>query len=594
MSTPQQPQYPPYDPGRHAQPQRQYPAGPGTPYGTPPGYVPQEGPVPQLPPMQGMPPNRPRRKMPTWLVITIALLVAVALNIAIIFGITKGVAQLIRSAGEYGSTNNGFTVHSATPPPEPAARPDSVSAAFDKYYTQQYVWKSCDQGDGCATFTAPSDWSDPDSKPIELHAAIHFAEDYAMGTLFINPGGPGASGADWLNDFVEYTATDDLREHYDIIGFDPRGVADSTPITCGTDTTLLDDYFLADPITADNLDQSRAIAQRFADACRTSSGDIIDHVDTQSVARDLDMLRALAGQTRLNYLGFSYGTYIGSTYAALFPKQTGRIVLDGAINPTEDSATSTIEQAVGFEKALATYLNDCIKNDGSCPFKGMDTNQATKEIQSWLATADTKPWPTSSGKRVNGITMMYGIILPLYSEDNWTYLTQAFKELKDTGKADTLLLLADTYLGRNENGKYTDNSMEANLAVNCLDDPPTSDMARQEAIAKELGEKAPTFGRFMTYGNIGCEALKQDRSGIGKLDYSAPGASPILVVGTTGDPATPYQAAVNLAKLLESGVLLTYKGEGHTAYTYTNSCVAETVDDFLIHGKVPSSDVTCG
>ncbi|TPF94840.1 alpha/beta hydrolase [Bifidobacterium sp. UTBIF-78] len=548
--------------------------------------------------------------MPTWLVIVIAIVVAIALNIAIIFGITKGVGALIRSAGDYVNSFHidDMTVHGTTPAPAPAARPDSVGAAFDKYYTQGYSWKPCDQGDACATFKAPSDWSDPNSSPIELHAAIHFADDMAMGTVFVNPGGPGASGADWLNDFVKYTATDDLRGSYDIIAFDPRGVADSTPVTCGDDPKLLDEYFLADPITAGNIDQSRALADRFGAACRASSSGIIDHVDTQSVARDLDMMRALAGQNYLNYLGFSYGTYIGSTYAALFPKQTGRIVLDGAINPAEDASTSTIEQAVGFENALTSYLDDCLKHDGTnggsddsdgngssaCPFKGMDAAGAKQRIQSWLSEADRRPWPTSSGKTVNSVTMMYGIIMPLYSQENWSYLTKAFGELASEGKADTLLFLADTYLGRAPNGTYTDNSMEANLAVNCLDDPATSDMDKEAEIAKELNDRAPTFGRFMAYGNIGCEALRQDRSHIERLDYSAPGADPILVVGTTGDPATPYQSAVNLANLLSSGVLLTYKGEGHTAYSRTNSCVADVVDDYLTKGEAPKQDVTCG
>jgi pimeloyl-ACP methyl ester carboxylesterase len=306
------------------------------------------------------------------------------------------------------------------------------------------------------------------------------------------------------------------------------------------------------------------------------------------------MMRALMGENQLDYLGFSYGTFIGTTYAAMFPKQVGRLVLDGAIDPNEDSSTSTIGQAVGFEDALGTYLQDCISNDSSCPFAGQSTDEAVSQIQAWLKRAETDPWPTSSSETVNGITMMYGIILPLYAEDNWTYLTQAFEELKSTGKADTMMFLADTYLGRSENGTYTDNSMESNLAVNCLDSPPTSNANEERRIAKELNDKAPTFGRFMAYGNIGCEALKQDRSNIEKLDYSASGAAPILVVGTTGDPATPYQAAVNLAKQFDAGVLLTYKGEGHTAYAYTNSCVANTVDDYLVKGTVPKDDVTCG
>lgn len=167
------------------------------------------------------------------------------------------------------------------------------------------------------------------------------------------------------------------------------------------------------------------------------------------------------GEDQLDYLGFSYGTYIGSTYAAMFPEQIGRLVLDGAIDPNEDTNTAAIEQSVGFEKALKAYLNDCIGNDGSCPFAGMTTDTAMRQIQHWLSTADTNPCPTSGGATVNGMTMMLVTILPLYSEDNWIYLTQAFRELTTTGKADAMLLLVDAYLGRDERGAYTDNSMEA-------------------------------------------------------------------------------------------------------------------------------------
>lgn len=575
MSYPQQPQYPQQGPQYNSPYPSRY-------YGSP------------VPPYYGGP-TPPRKKMPTWAVIVIAVVVAIAVNIAVIVGLAHGFSSLIRNLNNYDRVQQDKgDARSSEPNPDPAGRPDSIDAAFDSYYTQDYTWEPCEQGDACTTLTAPSDWSNAKSDPIKLHLAIHYAEGKSSkGYLFINPGGPGGSGADYLQDFIEHTATDYLKDNYDIIGFDPRGVADSTPVYCGQDSKLLDEFFLSDPVTEKNLDESRATAATFAKACRESSGDILDHVDTQSVAHDLDVMRALVGDDQLDYLGFSYGTYIGSTYAAMFPKRVGRFVLDGAVDPQADSATATIEQSVGFENALKTYLNDCITNDGSCPFKGKTVDDAVKQVQGWLNTADTKPWPTSSGDTVNGITMMYGIITPLYSENNWPYLTQAFEELANSGKADTMMFLADTYLGRDDNGKYTDNSMESNLAVNCLDDPPTSDMNEQKRIAQELNTQSPTFGRFMAYGNIGCEALKQDRSNIKKLDYSASGAAPIVVVGTTGDPATPYQSAVNLSKLLESGVLLTYKGEGHTAYTYSNSCVANAVDDYLVDGTVPKDGTTC-
>ena len=583
------------------QPYGQQPYGyPGQPEGgaTPPPYSPYYGQPPYGQPPYGQPPygqpgygqptEPPKRgKMPVWAVVFTAVLVALALNIAIIGTIGHGIATLIRSA-------NG-TVQSSPQPqeiPGPAARPDSVDAAFDSYYTQTLDWQSCDEADACATIQAPSNWSDPDSAPIDLELAIHYATGSSQGTLFINPGGPGGSGVDYLESFLEYTATDLLIDNYDIVGFDPRGVADSTPIRCGNDPTLLDRTFVADPTTTENIDQMRSIAAQFAEACRASNGDLLDHVDTQSVARDLDLMRALAGQDQLDYLGFSYGTLIGTTYAALFPQQVGRMVLDGAIDPTQSAADAVISQSEGFEQSLRTYLTDCIDNDDACPFTG-SVDEAIVEIQGWLTQADSQPLPTNERYDVKGITMMYGIITPLYSSDNWPYLTQAFSEIKHSGTANVMLLLANSYLERSDDGEYESNSMEANVAVNCLDDPQPSDMAEQEKIARQLNEKSPTFGRYMAYGNVICEALAQDRSGIEQLDYSAPGAAPILVVGTTGDPATPYQNAVNLANLLESGMLLTDEGETHTAYTYTNSCVASAVDDYLINGTPIKDGVTC-
>lgn len=585
MSEPQQPiSFNPGDqqPYGRSQPESQH-AYP--PYGQS-GYQPR-------PPYYGYVPPRPHSSLAAWAVVLIAIATAFSLMaaVALVPAVMNTDTMTVSINNSNGTTGDGSQGGDGSD--TPGARPDSVDAAFNDYYTQSVTWKSCAQGDACATLKAPSDWSDAKSTPISLHLAIHHATKESKGTLFINPGGPGASGADFLNDFLSFSATNRLKENYDIVGFDPRGVGDSTAVSCGTDTSLLDDYFLAPPATDKNLQQLRSLSERFAKACRDSSpDDIVDHADTQSVARDLDMMRAVLGSDHLDYLGFSYGTFIGATYAALFPEQTGRLVLDGAVDPQEDTSEQTINQSVGFENALKAYLKDCIDNDGSCPFKGGTVDQAVKQIQSWLERADSKPWPASGGD-VNSVALMYGIITPLYSQDNWTFLTQAFTEMKSKGTATTMLLLANTYLDREPGGGYKDNSMQANLIVNCLDDPPTSDMARQKQIAKELSEKSPTFGRFMAYGNIGCDALKQDRSHLEKLDFSAKGAAPIVVVGTTGDPATPYQSAVNLAKQLDSGVLVTYKGEGHTAYSATNVCVANAVDDYLIDGTVPKDGTTC-
>lgn len=589
-----QPYGAPYEPpyaNPYETPYTQQPYGqqvPG-PYGQPPYAQSHHGSpaMPPQPPYMGAGAQAQARRsgIPGWAIALIAVGVSLALVAATVFG---GIALARHVFNQAMSSVHGGTSKDA-PTHTPAARPDSVDAAFDTYYTQKIDWQGCGQGDACATITAPSDWSDAKSTPIDLHLAAHWARNESKGTLFINPGGPGASGADYLKDFTDYSATDRLLDDYDIIGFDPRGVGDSTPIECGTDQKVLNDFFLAPPATETNLGQLKSTAATYAKACKDGNRSTLDHVDTQSVARDLDMMRALMGSDRLDYLGFSYGTYIGATYAALFPAQVGRLVLDGAIDPQEDQSESLVNQAVGFENALKTYLKDCMGGSG-CPFSGT-TDDALAQIQGWLRQYDDKPVDVN-GESLNGTTLMYGIIMPLYNQDNWPYLTKAFRGLKD-GDGTTFMFLADTYLDRSGN-KYTSNSMEANSIVNCLDDPPTSDMAAQKALADRLAKESPTFGRYMAYGNIGCDALALDRSGIRKLDWSAKGADPILVVGTTGDPATPYDAAVSLAKTLESGRLLTYKGEGHTAYDRGNECVATIVDTYLVDGGVPEDGATCG
>jgi pimeloyl-ACP methyl ester carboxylesterase len=305
----------------------------------------------------------------------------------------------------------------------------------------------------------------------------------------------------------------------------------------------------------------------------------------------MDMLRAVLGDKKLNFLGYSYGTQLGATYAGLFPERVGRLVLDGGIDVTLTSEETSAGQAVGFENAMRAYVEDCLADAGSCPLTG-SVDDGMQQIRRVLDNAFERPYPTSADREVTQTLAFYGIAVTLYDEASWNVLTQALDEVITQGTGDVLLYLADFYNDRNSDGSFNTNSSEAFRAVGCLDDRSSPDVEEMRAQVKEIEERAPTVGTFFGYGGIVCAdwpfpAVERD------YDVSAPGAAPILVVGTTNDPATPYVWSEGLAKTLDSAVLLTYEGEGHTAYGRSNSCIADTVEAYLIEGTVPQDGKTC-
>jgi pimeloyl-ACP methyl ester carboxylesterase len=312
-------------------------------------------------------------------------------------------------------------------------------------------------------------------------------------------------------------------------------------------------------------------------------------VDTESAARDLDLLRAILGDEQLNYLGYSYGTFLGATYADLYPDRVGRLVLDGAIDPSASDAEVTEAQAVGFEQALRAYLEDCLTGT-ECPFDGT-VDDGMAEVSRLLGSVDASPMRATDGRMVGADTLLTAIIYPLYSAESWPYLSQMFESVM-FGEADVALAFADGYYGRNEDGTYRDNSTESFRAINCLDYTYQADVAVMHEKAAAIAEAAPTIGPYFGYGDLGCVnwPVRSDRD---RAEIHAAGAAPILVVGTTGDPATPYEWAVALADQLDSGVLVSYEGEGHTAYNKSNACVSDAVEGFLIDGTVSDGDPMC-
>ena len=482
---------------------------------------------------------------------------------------------------------------SAAVPSSAAVPPSAAPAGSERFYTQHVAWSSCaktTQASQCATIDVPLDWANPAGPTIKLALARDPAPNgNAVGSVLVNPGGPGASAIDFLST-VDTIMSVEVRDEYDLVAFDPRGVARSAPVACYDGAQM-------DQLTAADFDLSTdagVTAQTdawgaFGKACATKTGDVLGHIDTVSSARDMDVVRALVGDPTLNYLGYSYGTKLGATYAALFPDHVGRMVLDSALDPRVDGDQMSAGQAVGFEGALRAYVTDCL-GGARCPLSGT-VDAAMTQIKTMLDRTHANPLPTSSGRRLTAPLAFTGIAYPLYSQSAWPQLTTALRAAL-AGDGSVLLALSDAYYDRAADGTYTSNTTEAFSAISCLDLPATTDLAKMRADAATIAKSAPTVGEFFSYSGTLCAQWPVPAVG-GLSDYSAKGAPPILVIGTTNDPATPYVWAQGLASELSSGVLLTHVGEGHGVYGLGNACATSAVDNFFLDGTTPAVGTRC-
>lgn len=466
----------------------------------------------------------------------------------------------------------------------------SAPAGLDSFYSQEVVWEPCENGFQCAKVTVPMDYANPGGDKIQLAALRAPSTGKKSGSLLVNPGGPGGSGYDFVKDAAGTHFSQSVRANYDLVGFDPRGVKRSAPVKCMTDeerdAARAKIYDLeTDAGLASALADNKAIAEQ----CSAQTGPSLGHIDTISAAKDLDILRAVVNDAKLNYLGYSYGTFLGSTYASLFPNNVGRMVLDGALDPSISNEDLTMGQAVAFEKAIRSYVAKCLQSDG-CPLKGtVDTG--VQQIRDLITAVQNRPWQAKDGRMVNGTMLVSGLITPLYNDQSWPALTQAL-EAALRGDASLMLRLADLGADRGADGKYTSNSTFAFNAINCLDYPMVSDTASMRAEDQRLRQASPTLGYFFAYGGTNCVdwPYKNVRSPA-PVGYT--GQSPIVVIGTTGDPATPVEWAASLRKQLGNASLMTWRGEGHTAYGRANSCLEDAVDSYLVDGKVPADNTVC-
>ena len=476
--------------------------------------------------------------------------------------------------------------------PSTTAAPDTEGVEEDllPFYSQELVWTECGVGFDCTDVTAPLDWENPGEGEISLSVVRHRAEGTPVGSLLTNPGGPGSSGVDLILNSLDFAVGADIIENYDVIGFDPRGVGSSTAVTC-YDAPQMDDYLYGIPAAARGTAEWEAELleshKAFAEACDANSDGILPYITTINAARDMDLIRAVLGDKQLNYLGYSYGTFLGATYAKLYPEKAGRLVLDGAIDPAVPGLEVGATQALGFESALRAYMQDCL-DSGSCPFNGT-VDEAMADLGALLASVDSTPLKSGDGRLLGADSLMTGIIAALYSEGSWDYLTQALDEALQ-GDPSTAFLLADFYNGR-EDGVYLDNSAEAFRAYNCMDYPVEDDPAAEAATEAKIAEGAPTIAPYWT-GPDSCSVWPYPPTGT-RGEITAEGAGPILVVGTTNDPATPYEWSESLADQLEEGVLITRVGEGHTGYNKGNSCVDDAVEAFLLDDVVPEDGLRC-
>ncbi|MCL2467693.1 MAG: alpha/beta hydrolase [Micrococcales bacterium] len=491
--------------------------------------------------------------------------------------------------------------------------PDATKAppGLEQYYSQTLSWAGCGEDPAfssgvsavdtlvklasleCAWLQVPMDYAKPGGETIQLAVARSVVPG-SQGSVVVNPGGPGGSGVDFVSSFAD-GAGDKLTSSLDVVSFDPRGVGRSAPVDC-LDTADLD-AFLAldiDTTTPAGLARAQTVNRDFGAACLERTGPVLAYVDTVSAARDMDVLRAALREPTLTYVGISYGTKLGATYAQLFPERAGRMVLDGAVDPTIPAAEETVAQIGGFESAMRAYVTDCLAG-ASCPLSG-SVDDAMGQIVDVVEQAQKSPLPTGSDRKVTGALAMTGIITPLYDSDMWFLLTTALSQAIDDGDGTMLLLLADNYAGRCdgftcpfEDGYYS-NLLQAHFAIGCVDDRLDID---PQVLAKEVMAAAPILGRLVTSDMIdSCADWPVPL--VGPLDsYEAKGAPPIVVIGTTNDPATPYAWAQSLAKTLDSGVLVTFEGEGHAAYLRGTECVQTAVDDFVVDGKVPKDGLMC-
>ena len=447
-------------------------------------------------------------------------------------------------------------------------------------------------GAECGMLSVPVDYSKPDGDVAQI-AMIRFkATGQKVGSLVVNPGGPGESGVEAAASMVP-TLPQSVRERFDLVGFDPRGVANAEPaVWCNSDAD--NDRLRADPTveyTQEGVDHIEKENKAFVQRCEDKMGkEFLANLGTSNVAKDLEAIRVGLGDDKLTYLGYSYGTRIGAAYAEAYPDKVRAMILDGAVDPNADQIEEEIRQAAAFQKAFDNFAADCASSP-DCPL-GTDPAKATDVYKSLVDPLVKKPAKTRDSRDLSYNDAIVGTILPLYSPGLWRHLTQALSELKD-GTGDTMLAMADLYMGRDAQGHYN-NSTDVRVAVNCVDKPHITDRAKVVDQDRRTREVAPfmSYGEFTGLAPLDTCAFWPVPATSDQHEIKVTGLPPILVVSTTNDPATPYQAGVDLAAQL-GGTLVTFEGTQHTVVFQGNPCIDDIAARYLVDVTVPPPGTRC-
>jgi pimeloyl-ACP methyl ester carboxylesterase len=528
--------------------------------------------------------------------------------------VTTAGALLLSGCSSSGVIHHGAATDpssSGTPAPGATSGGPADTGSVQGFYSQKIAWAPCTHkpsdapdanlaGLQCGTYSVPLDYSKPSGQQVKIAVVKWPASGTKQGSLLTNPGGPGASGVDFVEEAQsEFDAT--LHQKFDIIGFDPRGLGQSDPIHCLSDKSE-DQLLQTDPPKdpTQRLAKEEGDNKTHAQACEQNSGSILPFIGSKYVADDMDVLRGVLGDAKLNYLGISYGTYLGSVYAEQFPKNVGRLVLDGAVDPNADQLEANVQQQVGFEKSFENFVKDCVANHpGDCPVSG-DPHAAAVQIGAFLDGLQQHPLPTRDpdGRKLDSTLGWTGALIAMYgsaSDGWWDYLRQALTAAMKQGDGSLLLAGSDQYNGRDKSGHYS-TDQDGLVAVRCADfnQPAPSAAAVQKAYT-ETKTGAPILNSQLTPGDMSLSLCDDWAFQTTEKPHviKAQGADPILVIGTTDDPATPYQNAVNLAKGFASARLLTRVGEGHGAFGSGNICVQNAMDAYLVSGTLPADGTRC-
>lgn len=446
---------------------------------------------------------------------------------------------------------------------------DAGDTATTTVETPELGWEQCDAAE-CASVTVPLDHDAPDGTTIDLSVLRLPARGDRIGALFVNFGGPGSAAVDVLGYFP---FPDEIRQRFDVVAVDPRGVGGSSPLACGVDPASL---YEVDPTVEDEADAEALvdISEAYAEGCEAARGELLPHVGTRDVARDLDLVRAAMGDDAIDFLGYSYGTAIGQAYAELFPDRVRTMVLDGVVDPAPTGIEVAVQQALGFETALARWAAGC-DDRPTCSF-----DDPTAAIDEVLARAETGI--PAAGEDIGPGEVAIGLAMPLYDTGLWPVLDDAVAGALD-GDGSGMLSLAEQYLRLVDFSAY--------FAVSCLDSTWPDAASDHLDAAEAASVEAPRFGEAIVNDYLRCAVWPEDPDPLGPI--TAPGAPPILIVSTTGDPATPHGNGVTVAGRLESGVLLTHEGDGHTIVFQGDDCIDDIVVEYLVDQVVPPEGSRC-